>query len=528
MKSIGGYQIIKHLARGGMASIFLAYQESLKRHVVLKVLNPKLDDVIKQRFIEEGRIIASLDHPNIITVFDVVSTKNNHLLAMEYLEGGDLEARLKIGIDTYEALEIISKIADALHRIHKQGIIHGDIKPANVLFRKNGCPLITDFGISHQIKPKQEVDLGEGDRYASPTYASPELIQGRPFDYRTDMYSLGIMLFEMLTGEKPYKGDTEIEMIANSIQNPVPKLPAKLKDLQPLIDKLMAKQQENRLSDCKLVTRFVDQFLNDHPDLKKDFSETKLIDSDVIVEYVSKQKNRKDKSFSQFLSPILLSLILVLLIFVNKDTLINYWFNVSQTSHLHPKTPVTVVKISEPVETKAIDNDAVERLKQSEQDLQAQKAILFAQEQEIERVKEELKAQQRLALEAEKEKLLQAEREKQKNINQLLAKAKRSLKKYHLTTPLNNNALYYYQKVLEYDANNKKALKGIEEVVYRYEVLARGAIDKYNYQKAQQFISTGLNIDPDNEKLLELQKTANIRNEPKRTLNKVKNFFENW
>ncbi|MCU7939323.1 MAG: serine/threonine protein kinase [gamma proteobacterium symbiont of Bathyaustriella thionipta] len=163
MKSIAGYDVIKLLAKGGMAAIYLAEQTSLKRQVVLKFLNPKLDEKIRKRFIDEGRIIASLKHPNIITVFDVVSSGKYDFLSMEYLPDGDLESRLISKPDVYFSLNIIKKISDAVHLIHKQGIIHGDIKPANILFRGKDCPLLTDFGISHRIEPKKEVDLSPDD-----------------------------------------------------------------------------------------------------------------------------------------------------------------------------------------------------------------------------------------------------------------------------------------------------------------------------------------------------------------------------
>ena len=531
MKSIAGYNVVKLLAKGGMAAIYLAEQKSLQRQVVLKFLNPKLDDAITKRFIDEGRIIASLEHPNVITVFDVVSTDKYNFIAMEYLEGGDLENRLKTGLDTYTALEIISKISDALHLIHKQGIIHGDVKPANVLFRRNGCPLLTDFGISHQIEPKKEVDKGTDDLYASPTYASPELIQGKPFDYRTDMYSLGIMMYEMLVGEKPFLGDTEIETIANSIQNPVPKLPSELKEFQPLLESLLAKSPEDRLSDTKLVTRFVNQYFKDHPELKLQAQETQLIDSDVIVEYVSKRKPEKStKSANSLLSPLLLTLILVSIIWLNKETLWNQLFEeearpsrtIVNRSQLVKNTLTEPVKDNENNRDVVVvqqQNDTDLLLKKSEEEMQRQQALLEQKNAEIERVKKELAEQKKAA----QEKINNSK----KTIANLLWKGNRSLKSYHLTTPLNNNALYYFQKVLEIDPENKKAKQGIKDVVYRYELLARGEIDKYNYQKAQQFISTGLSIDKDNERLKELQKEANLANEPGRAIKKVKNFFKN-
>ena len=525
MKSIAGYNVIKLLAKGGMAAIYLAEQQSLQRQVVLKFLNPKLDEAVRKRFIDEGRIIASLKHPNIITVFDVVSTEKYNFLAMEYLPDGDLETRLLTPLDTFTVLNIISEIADALHLIHKQGIIHGDIKPGNILFRESDCPILTDFGISHRIEPKKEVDLSSGDLYASPTYASPELIQGKPFDYRTDIYSLGIMLYEMLLGEKPFIGETEIETIANSIQEPVPKLPEPLQGLQPLLESLLAKSPDDRLSDAKLVTRFIVQYLKDHPQLTRESSDSKLIDTDVVVEYIARNKVNKQKIVKNYyIAPLILSVILIIALWFNKEYLWQLYFAVPQTSESKRQL------ISTPFQQtiSASDNTAVKTVKQ--ENLVPQN-LLDQSNSELAQVKKQLEEQKNLEvqrrLEEQRNRAEQRQLIKNKHIAGLIKAGKTSLKNYQLTTPLNDNALYYFQKVLELDKNNPQAQNGIDDVVYRYELLARGELNKYQYQKAQAFISTGLSIDSKNERLLALQKEANLQNEPKRVINRVKSFFNN-
>lgn len=520
MKSIAGYKIVKLLAKGGMAAIYIAEQQSLQRQVVLKFLNPKLDESIQERFIAEGKIIASLEHPNIITVYDVVSTDKYNFIAMEYLEGGDLDNRILEGLDVTHALDILSKISAALHTVHKQGIIHGDIKPANVIFRKNGCPVLTDFGISYQIKPKQAIH-SNGAVYASPSYASPELIQGRPFDYRTDLYSLGIMMYEMLVGEKPYQGESEIETIAKSIQDPIPKLPVKLNKLQPLLDSLLAKSAEDRLSDAKLVSRYIKRFFKDNPEFIKQGNETKLIDSDVVVEYVA---NRKPKRNHLFVSLTILVLVLLMIAWLNKNTLYELFFKEPVQSQnndsVYLKQPdikhgLKIPVVNKPGDTEYTIQDSLENsIARNEAQL-----LLDQKNREIERVKQELEKQ--------KQALRQKQLNRKQQINKLLAKGNKSLKEYRLTTPLNNNAIYYFQKVLDMEPDNKKARKGIKDVVYRYELLARSELDKYHYQKAQQYISTGLGIDAENKRLKELQAEANLLNEPKRAIKKVQNFFKN-
>ncbi len=510
MKSIAGYDIAKLLAKGGMAAIYIAEQRSLQRQVVLKFLNPKLDESIRKRFIDEGRIIASLEHPNIITVYDVVSTEKYDFIAMEYLEGGDLDRALSKGIDIFQALDILSKIAAALHVVHKQGIIHGDIKPGNIIFRKNGCPVLVDFGISHQSEPKKEIH-SSGEVYASPSYASPELIQGRPFDYRTDLYSLGIMMYELLVGEKPFQGESEIETIAKSIQDPVPELPSKIKELQPLLDSLLSKSAEDRLSDAKLVSRYIERFFKDNPHLKKQTNDTKLIDSDVVVEYVSKRKAKKKHSF---LTPLLLMLVLVVVIGLNKNILFEQFFPFQSKTQIQAVLPETVKQGLETVTNNKSDKLQLEQNDQHQQ-------LLEQKNKEIERVYHEQEQQQK------KKKLKQQQINRKRRIARLINKGQKSLKDYKLSTPLNDNAIYYFQQVLDMDPENSRAKKGIKDVVYRYELLARSELDKYHYQKAQQYISTGLSLDNDNKRLQELQAEATLLNEPKRAINKVKNFFKN-
>jgi serine/threonine-protein kinase PpkA len=293
MSVIKGYQIQGILAKGGMATVYIAMQESLKRQVALKVLDPKLEATILDLFLEESRIIASLKHPNIIPVIDVGRVGIHFYHAMEYLEGGDLEARLSQGITKNTALEIILELADALYLVHSKGIIHGDIKPANIVFRSDDCPVLTDFGISRRTDISGQSQSKE--ILASPSYTCPEIMQGQSFNQKADIYSLGIMLYEMLVGEKPYTGSTHAELVANSIQQPIPLLPDSLKPLQPLLDHMLAKDQNDRIGDARMVSRYIKKYLRDHPDASKHQNihnsdiEAK-INGDVVLEYVSDSK----------------------------------------------------------------------------------------------------------------------------------------------------------------------------------------------------------------------------------------------
>ncbi len=317
MSVIQGYQIQGILAKGGMAIIYIAVQESLKRQVALKVLDPRLDTKLLNLFLEESRIIASLKHPNIIPVFDVGRVGIHFYHAMEYLEGGDLEARLKSGISINTALEIVLELADALYLVHSKGIIHGDIKPANIVFRSDDCPVLTDFGISKRF----DLLSSEGDEpqeiLASPSYASPELMQGQTFNQKVDIYSLGVVLFEMLVGHKPYTGKDHAELVANSIQQPIPLIPEHLKPIQPLIDHMLAKDQAERIGDARMISRYIKKYLRDHPDTVKNLSERIAEveannNGDIVLEYVPDSKNNISINPSKTLLPLLIILFSVI------------------------------------------------------------------------------------------------------------------------------------------------------------------------------------------------------------------------
>ncbi|MDX2507564.1 MAG: serine/threonine-protein kinase [Gammaproteobacteria bacterium] len=313
MSVIKGYKIQSLLAKGGMATIYIAMQESLKRQVALKILDPKLDTNILEHFLDESRIIASLKHPNIIPVFDVGRVGIHFYHAMEYLEGGDLEAKIKNGLDVHTALEIVLELADALYLVHNNGVIHGDIKPANVVFRNDDSPVLTDFGISRRTNTDGNANKKPDEVLASPSYASPELMQGLAFDFRTDIYSLGVMLYEMLVGEKPYTGATKVEMVANSIQQPIPALPDSLTSLQPLIDHMLAKQADERIADARIISRYIKKYLRDHPNINKsqqeqDPANQSHLNTDVVVEYVPKAQNHITINPSKTLMPALIAL----------------------------------------------------------------------------------------------------------------------------------------------------------------------------------------------------------------------------
>jgi serine/threonine protein kinase/tetratricopeptide (TPR) repeat protein len=258
---IPGHRILRQIGSGGMANVYVAFQESMEREVALKVMHPSLgltDASFSERFLREAKIVAKLSHPHINAVYDVAVAGSYHYFTMEYLPGGDLKSRIRNGMSPRTALAIVRQIAAALAFAHSKGYVHRDVKPENVLFRDNNTAVLTDFGIA---KTNDNSMTATGAIVGTPYYMSPEQAMGRPIDKRSDLYSLGVMLFEMLTGKVPYTGDSAIAIGIKHIKDPVPKLlPASLQTHQPLLDKFMAKNPAQRFQNGDEAINAIDAF----------------------------------------------------------------------------------------------------------------------------------------------------------------------------------------------------------------------------------------------------------------------------
>lgn len=256
---IPGYRILRRIGIGGMATVYLAIQESLSRPVAVKVLASERapSDELVRRFEHEARTIALLDHPNIVGIFDVGRTSSGDIYyTMPYLPNGDLSARnLRDRPD--RVLEVMRALAEALGCAHDQGIVHRDVKPENVLFDKLDRPLLTDFGIalsgSHQPRVTRE-----GATIGSSGYMSPEQARGQPLDGRSDFYSLGVVCYELLTGEMPFQGADALSVALAHIEKPVPRLPVTRRIWQPLIDKALAKHPDARFQSAEELLAAID------------------------------------------------------------------------------------------------------------------------------------------------------------------------------------------------------------------------------------------------------------------------------
>jgi eukaryotic-like serine/threonine-protein kinase len=246
--AVAGYAIVKDIATSNFSSVFLARSERLRRNVVLKVMTRgesarEISDA--ERFQREYEIICSVKHRAIAEIYDFGSQPQHLYLAMEYFPCGDLRDRLRNPLSVEESLYYLRQIAEALRVIHVFGILHRDLKPANVMLRDDNSPVLIDFGLARRSM-EDAATTGVGQVLGSPYYISPEQAQGHRVDARTDLYSLGVMFYEMLTGERPYLGRTAIAIMAQHAHSPVPTLPEATAAQQPVLEKLMAKRPSAR------------------------------------------------------------------------------------------------------------------------------------------------------------------------------------------------------------------------------------------------------------------------------------------
>jgi serine/threonine protein kinase/tetratricopeptide (TPR) repeat protein len=264
--AIPGYRIVRELGRGGMATVYLAVQESLGREVALKLLTRRLaeDPGAAERFVREARTAARLVHRHIVGIHDVGTAAvegqgRQPYLAMEYLPGDTLS----VGpIAPRKALELAREIALALDHAHRQGVVHRDIKPDNILRRADGSSALADFGIARTADAGPGVTQ-EGITLGTPHYMSPEQLQGQELDGRSDLYSLGVVLYQLLTGEVPFKGTDGWSVGVQHISAPLPRLPAALARYQGVVDALMAKDPARRPQTGADSAQLIDLALGD-------------------------------------------------------------------------------------------------------------------------------------------------------------------------------------------------------------------------------------------------------------------------
>ncbi len=263
LPEIPGYRLRKLLGRGGMATVFLAEPLAGGQPVAVKVMRapPGADHEWSARFLREAAILQKFKHPNIVRVFGVGESQGNHYIVMEHLDHGDLSTWIRQGLQPPDALRLLRAIALALDYAHQQGYIHRDVKPDNVLFRADGTAVLTDFGVARQRNT--DVKLTQmGMVVGTPRYMSPEQHKGLEVDTRTDIYALGVILYEMLTRQVPFDAEDSMSIGIKHLTEPVPRLPPKFARYQRLVDTLLAKNPADRIARGETVAKAIDVLLS--------------------------------------------------------------------------------------------------------------------------------------------------------------------------------------------------------------------------------------------------------------------------
>lgn len=261
---IKGVRCIRALATSAISTVYLAESEREAKLVVLKLLRQVPDSNDRgstfDRFLQEYEIIRQIHHPNVVQIYELGVADDHAFILMEYFPSGDLRARMRRGIVPLEALRILRQMAAALAAIHAAGVLHRDLKPGNVMLRADGTIALIDFGLAKQLTLDAEI-TATGEIFGTPYYMSPEQGHGREVDARSDVYSLGVIFYEMLTGKKPYLAPTPMAVIYKHSHAPIPTLPEDLAPWQRILDKLLAKEPPERYQSAADICAAVDAAL---------------------------------------------------------------------------------------------------------------------------------------------------------------------------------------------------------------------------------------------------------------------------
>jgi eukaryotic-like serine/threonine-protein kinase len=258
---IRGYRCERRLALGGSSTVYLAEHLATGERRVLKIFR-QVPDLVEggttfERFLREYELVAHLRHPNIARIHDIGVADDHLFLSMEFFAGGDLRARMRHPLEPTAALSYLRQMAAALGALHEVGVLHRDVKPGNVLLRDDGSVAFIDFGLARQLRLESDI-TGAGTIFGTPHYMSPEQGHGLPLDERSDLYSLGVMFHEMLTGQKPYLAETPLAVIYLHANGAIPRLPQHVAHLQGLLEGLLAKKPADRYASASAIVAAID------------------------------------------------------------------------------------------------------------------------------------------------------------------------------------------------------------------------------------------------------------------------------
>ena len=260
--TIRGHRFARELAIGGTSAVYLAESERAGEMVVLKVLrdSPTAGDEHTQftRFMQEYDLISKVRHPNVVRIYDLGIADDHAYLAMEYFPRGDLRSLIASGLDGSEALSYLAQMAAALEVVHAVGVLHRDLKPGNIMLRADGSVALIDFGLAKHVQVDAEI-TATGEIFGTPYYMSPEQGHAQPLDERSDLYSLGVIFYEMLMRQKPYVAQSPMGVIYMHANAPIPLLPEALRNYQHLLNKLLAKDPIHRLPSASALLAKIEE-----------------------------------------------------------------------------------------------------------------------------------------------------------------------------------------------------------------------------------------------------------------------------
>ena len=470
---IPGYTIDHLIAEGATASVYLALQQSLGRTVALKVLD-KLDNAEQSaRFLAEGGLIASLNHRNINTLYDVGRVGDRHYLAMEYLEGGSLAERITKGMRLTAVLDVLEAMAACLDFLHGKGIVHRDVKPGNILFHADGTAKLTDFGIAKQLGRDQQLTM-DGTALGSPHYLSPEQATNQPLDGRSDIYSLGIVFYEMLTGRKPFSEDSHVQTIVAHLNQPVPKLPEHLDTYQPLLERMMAKEPHERFGSAAELLGYIRGIRQANPEKEPAFWQTPayalgsagLLLATLVSAYLlwpAPPVQAPPATTTAAMPPAAAEV------------------TVAVTAPATPSEPVAPPQTAEPT-----------AMVEPQPQITAPPAQVAEQPAPVAEPQAQI-AEQPVPV---SEPPAPVTAPPPAPIDAWLASAEQAYQQNRLTFPDDKSALTYYNRVLAEQPDHPKAQAGVARIVERYHGMAGRALERGETARAERYVTRGLNIDP--------------------------------
>jgi eukaryotic-like serine/threonine-protein kinase len=256
----GTRRLLGTLYSGDLSSVYLAQDDDASEPVAFKVIKHVSDaagERLLDRFLQEYEIIARVRHPNVVRIFDLGIADDHAYIAMEYLAGGSLAQRLNGPMAEDMAVDYVRQIASALMAIHEAGVLHRDLKPANIMFRRDGSLVLIDFGLAKQMRLQAAITL-TGQIFGTPYYMSPEQGHSEPTDERSDIYSLGCIFYQLLTGRRPFKAGTAMGIIYRHAHAPRPRLPERLRRVQPILDRMLAVEPAERYQSAEELLRALD------------------------------------------------------------------------------------------------------------------------------------------------------------------------------------------------------------------------------------------------------------------------------